>query len=298
MEGTSAFRCDGNNERIMRTLGITLALASIFSLIPAQAASDREIDNLSDGALLGEIQSTQALQQAFDANADQLALAGSEIGLSPQQYHEVRMAIAEGRARYVELPRHIDAMSGQHGGRVFIVRDIRIPKGVYGWEVDLDEAHDVVKVYVPNRCGNLSLVRVRPRVLAAAPVYHRVNVAYAAPIAGPFAPLPASYEAASPAPVVAYQPELSAPHVAQVATHHFAMLPFLAGALVAGFLASGGHGSGVSVNTHPTPVPVTPPVVVVPPGAPSPAPPGPPAPVARPTPTPVSCPTIVRRRRP
>lgn len=279
----------------MRTLGITLALASVFSLIPAQAASDREISDLSDGALLGQIRSTQALQQAFDANAAQLAIAGSDIGLSPQQYHQVRMAIAEGRARYVELPRHIDAMSGRHGGRVFIVRDIRIPKGVYGWEVDLDEARDVVKVYVPNRCGNLSLVRVRPRVLAAAPVYHRVNVAYAAPIAGPYAPLPASYAAASPAPMVAYQPELSVPQPAQVATHHFAMLPFLAGALVAGFLASGGHGSGVTVNTHPTPVPVSPPPPPV--GVP-PAPPGPPAPVATPTPTPVSCPTIARRRRP
>jgi hypothetical protein len=255
----------------MRTISLALILSALSSLSPAMAASERTVNDLSAGALLGQIDSTRQLQREFATNDALLAQAGSDIGLTPVQYRDVRTAIASGRARYVELPRHIDAMSGDHAGRVFAVQNIRIPSGVYGWEVDLNDGHNLVKVYVPNRCGNISLVRTRrAEVLASAPVYHDTPAQVDA-----FTPLPATYSAPpDAAPAVAYAPTLSLPQMAAPAVaHHLALVPFLLGGAVAGFLAAGGHGAGVTIGNRPS----TPPVVVTP------------------TPTPVSCPSAKRR---
>jgi hypothetical protein len=260
----------------MRWLSIVLLMSLFASLAPA-AASERLVTDFSDGSLLGQIESTRALQQAFDDHETQLADAGAQIGLTPDQFRAVRVAVAAGRARYVELPQHIDAMTGEHDGHIFVVRNIRIPPRVFGWEVDLDEPGDVVKVYVPNRCGNISVVRERSQVLAAAPVYH-VDSPPAGLAYGPFAPGPSALPVPESSPDVAYAPSLSTPAEAvQAATHHFAFLPFLLGGLLVGFLSSGGHGTGVTIGAHPTPVPIVTPA---------------------PTPTPVSCPTKTGRRIP
>ena len=268
----------------MRTLSLALTIVVLSTIAPAMAANERVVTDFSDGALLGQVRSTAQLRQDFAAHDALLAEASLDAGLTPEQYHRLRAAIAAGRERYVELPQHIDAMSGAHGDHVFAVHNVRIPQGVYGWEVDLREPHGIVKVYLPNRCGNVSVVRVhRAEVLAAAPVYNVEKSAYAPPAiaAAPsgFSPMPASYAAPQPAPAVAYVPTLSAPNFAgPAASRHFAFLPFLLGGIVAGFLASGGHGAGVTIGSHPG----VPPVAVTP----------------TPTPAPVSCPTAVRRRRP
>ena len=175
-------------------------------------------------------------------------------------------------------------MSGQHDGRVFRVRNVRIPKGVYGWEVDLTEPDYLVKVYVPNRCGNLSLVRVRrAQVLAVAPAYHDTALVPSAPVS---AFIGAPVFVPSSATPVAYAPLVPMP--AAAAQSHLGLLPLLLGGIVAGFFASGGHGSGITVASHPNTPPsvVPPPVAVVA------------APTPQPSSSPVSCPTAARRRRP
>jgi hypothetical protein len=259
------------------TLTILLALAILATSMPAMASSERLITNFSEGSILGQVESTQELQREFHQYHTELAQAGAEIGLTPQQYREVRDAIVAGRARYVELPQHIDAMTGAHDGHVFVVRNIRIPKGVYGWEVDLQDGNQIAKVYVPNRCGNLSIVRVRrAQVLAAAPVYHSTPVNYSSP-AYPlpaYTPLPTAFNAPAAETAAYSPPALSLPQAAPAASHRLGILPLLLGGMLVGFLTSGGHGGGVTIGSGPTP-PISKPT---------------------PTPTPVSCPTVARRR--
>ncbi|HTU69434.1 MAG TPA: hypothetical protein VMF11_03855 [Candidatus Baltobacteraceae bacterium] len=254
-----------------RIVCVVLALSLLASVAPA-AARDRNISDLSTSALIGPIDSTQALQDDFVRNSRLLAAAGNDVGLSPEEYREMREAIAAGKARYVTIPRHIDVMSGDYDGRVFVVHDIRIPAGVHGWEVDLHEPGETVSVYLPNRCGNISVVRHRAEVLAVAPVHHAPPpMVYAAP------PI---FE--TPAPIAAVVPPMTTPSLdvtlapaAAPVTHHLGMLPLLLGAVVAGFLIAGGHGVGVRS------------------GPPPPAP----APIATATPAPVvGCPSARRRR--
>src|SRR5579863_1604682 len=92
--------------------------------------------SLSEDSLLGQVHSTAQLERAFVQDDTLLARAGDDIGLSRADYATVRSAVVRGRARYVTLPRHLDAMAGMHGGRTFADRDVIIPEGVHGWEVD------------------------------------------------------------------------------------------------------------------------------------------------------------------
>ncbi len=233
----------------MRLFCTILTLAFLTAALSPVQAQDRVVNDLSSGALLGEIASTPQLQETFARQDSVLAQASDEIGLTSSQYAQVRRAVASGTARYVELPRHIDAMSGLRRGHVFVVHNIRIPSGVYGWEVDVNEPNDVMQVYVPNRCGNISYVRVhRTQVMAMAPVHHVLpaqRVAAAIPI-----PSPVTIETPAPLPSVV---ALAAPE-AVAATHHLALIPWLIGGLIGGILVS--HGGGGGFTSGPTPIPI------------------------------------------
>lgn len=174
--------------------------------VPATGfAQTRVIGDLSQGALLGEIGSTAQLQNEFSQHGTLIAQASDRLGLSRTDYDEVREDVQDGLARYVELPRHLDGMAGEHGGVAFAVHNVEIPAHVYGWEVDLDRPGGVVRVFVPNTCGNISYVRVpkRRELAALAPVH--VAQATPAPIVPPppvptAAPVPPAAPQAAPAP--------------------------------------------------------------------------------------------------
>lgn len=90
--------------------------------------------------------------------------AAKRIGLSPKEYEEFRGALLDGKAVYVKLPRRVDAMSGSRRGHVYAVRNAVMTSTVMGWRVSLA---DGAIVYVPQLCGNLSLLR--PAVVAKLP---------------------------------------------------------------------------------------------------------------------------------
>lgn len=247
-----------------------LAALLIAATTTSALAEPRVISNLSDGALMGELRSTAQLQNEFTNNAPLLADATVRLGLTSEDFAAVRRAVINGGARYVELPRHLDGMSGERNGRAFAVHDVVIPAGVYGWEVDLAKPSELVRVFVPNRCGNISFVRVPRRQIVAAAEPYRV-----APEPTP-QPVIAQADAV---PVVMPTPEVVADvapasvavapiaPVAATAAHHFALLPFLLSAAAVGLLSS--HHTTSTAPNAPAIVKIPTPVVTVcPPAAP------------------------------
>ncbi|HET9029695.1 MAG TPA: hypothetical protein VFN49_05915 [Candidatus Aquilonibacter sp.] len=236
-----------------------LALLLALATTSASVAQPRVIGDLTQGALLGEIRDTAQLQRDFSEQHELLAQASQKLGLSRSDFSEVRADITAGRARYVQIPRRLDGMAGQYHGRAFAVHNIVIPPHVYGWEVDLERPNGIVRVFMPNRCGNMSYLRVpRKQILAAAMPYHLSTPAPAA------APTPASAPAiaAAPTPLPQFteapQPVALAPvaPVATTAAHHFALLPWLALGLI-GIALLHGHGGGISTGP-PAPAPAVP----------------------------------------
>jgi hypothetical protein len=222
---------------------------------------------LSEDSLLGPVETTAQLQREFQTDRPVIARGADEIGLSPSDFDRVALAVENGQARYVTLPRYLDAMAGAHHGVTFADRDIFIPEGVHGWEVDLAKPNGTLRVFLPNTCGNISYVFERYRVAAArygAPITYAAPVAVAAPHAAapfappPFMPLP---PAAAPQAIATSVPTLAiatpqTPH----SSPHLAWLGALILPLILGL--SGGHG-----GTGSTPVAVT-----VPPSIPTPIP--------------------------
>lgn len=93
--------------------------------------------------------------------------AAKRIGLSAKEYDEFRGALLDGKAVYVKLPRRVDEMAGARRGHVYAIRNAVMTSSVMGWRVSLA---DGAIVYVPQICGNLSLLR--PAVVAKLPAKH------------------------------------------------------------------------------------------------------------------------------
>jgi hypothetical protein len=82
--------------------------------------------------------------------------AAQRIGLTPSEYKEFRNNLLAGKAIYLTLPRRVDAMSGARGGSVYAVKNAVMTKPIMGWRVALADGN---VVYVPQICGNISLLR-------------------------------------------------------------------------------------------------------------------------------------------
>jgi hypothetical protein len=175
--------------------------------------------------------------------------AAAKIGLTSREYAEFRQALIDGGTLYVVLPRHIDAMAGVHrGGRVYALKNVVVPSGTMGWQVNLA---DGTTVLIPRVCGNLSMNHsraiahhARPIVVARQPKTVRA-VKYVAP-------KPAVVAAATP--VTFDTPQTAAPVAAPIAVPlaaHTSALPFFG--LLAPIAASFGGGGGGSHSSTFTP---------------------------------------------
>lgn len=226
-----------------------IVTAFLIASVPLPALSQPHvIAELGTAPLLGSVASTRALQQDVAANERLFADAGSHLGLTPQEYSHVRARIANGDLTYVAIPTHLDGMSWSSGGRVHVLHDVVIPRKTYGWETDLREGDEMLAVFIPNKCGNLSFVRKRLPIIAAAPIKHHVVEVASAPIPA----LPVSD--AAPAPVATPAPQVAAAPFeglaqkiapAAAATHHigwgFLLIPII-GAVI------GFHGGGSTTS--------------------------------------------------
>jgi hypothetical protein len=177
--------------------------------------------------------------------------AAAKIGLTTREYAEFRQALTDGGALYVVLPRHIDAMAGVHrGGRVYALKNVVVPSGTMGWQVNLA---DGTTVLIPRVCGNLSMNHSRAIAHHARPVvvaqHHQPKgvraISYVAP--------PAKPPVVVATPVTFDTPPIAAPVSAAVPAGHAGALPFfgLLAPIAASF--SGGGGGGGSHSSTFTP---------------------------------------------
>jgi hypothetical protein len=121
-------------------------------------------------------QSPESAEQVWEATKDHAHLfeqAANRIGMSPAEYKEFRNQLLDGKAVYVKLPHHFDAMSGARGSSVYAVHNAVVHRTIMGWRVRLADGN---LVYVPQLCGNISFVH---HVAIAAKPKHRPHIASA-----------------------------------------------------------------------------------------------------------------------
>ena len=188
--------------------------------------------------------SSEEVWNATREHAKLYSDAAKRMGLTQAEYQQFRNALLDGKATYVTLPRRLDAMAGSRRGSVYVVKNAYLTAPARGWRVALADGNIV---YVPQACGNLSVLR--PRVVAHAAVYHPKPVAYVHANPGVVPAVAAAETVPPPTPVtvVPEQPATeavaAAPAAAPAAARGASPLLFLIPAALGGIIAGIGHGS-------------------------------------------------------
>jgi hypothetical protein len=164
--------------------------------------------------------------------------AADRIGLTPAEYREFRNDLLAGKAVYVKLPRRLDAMSGDRAGSVYAVKNAVMTQQIMGWRVTLADGN---VVYVPQICGNISLLKHA----GVAQVHHpRRYMAYTHHV--PYTPTIGTPVVVTPPEPIDAPPD-AAPTVAQAvpaaASHALSPFLFAIPAAIGGIVAGLSHGS-------------------------------------------------------
>jgi len=210
---------------VRTTIAVLLSIATPMTAV----AQPHVIAQLGTAPLIGRIASTPQLREDIRKEARLFELAGAKLGLTPAQYAQALSRINAGQLSYVTIPRHLDAMSWASAGHVYVLHDVVIPANTRGWETDLTTSGQLIALFIPARCGNLSIVRkplmhvaqAAPAVVAPSPVVAPTPVpstpstsqmpAVVLPQAAPATPAPYESAAVAAAPV----------------THHVRLWPLL-----------------------------------------------------------------------
>lgn len=229
---------------------------AIFALGAGPAlARTTVISELGSAPLLGTSTSTAELRSRVARNEGILSAAATKAGLTAGDYAQFHAAIDSGHLAWVTVPRHLDVMTWQASGTVYALHDVRVPAGTHGWEVDIPHGHQVIAVYMPAKCGNLSVVRRAVPVVAQHAKPKQVLALHATDQQPAVAPLPVTpaVPAEAPAPPVPVAPapvavaETEFPPVPAVAKHGLNLLPLLFGLAALAGGASGSNGGPVSL---------------------------------------------------
>jgi hypothetical protein len=244
---------------LRRILALMLCAA-----LPAPAlAQTHTIAQLGTAPLIGQVASTPQLQRDVQQQQALFEEAGMQLGLTPAQFIAFEQRIENGQVAYVTIPRHLDAMSWRTGNRVHVLRDVVIPAHTMGWEIDLAEGNQILGLFIPNKCGNLSLLR-RPAVHIARVMTPRVQPTPFV-LAAQYTPPPTQPPTAAPAPAPTPLPYAAASMSSQPASpaRHVRAWPLLLLVPVIAMLVSHGHSSPGSFG----PIPASPSLGPTPPPA-------------------------------
>ncbi len=233
---------------LLRATAITAAFVAVAT--PAMAST--QIAALGRAPLVGQIASTTQLRADFDTFDERFTAAAKKMGLTPAEFREARKQFAFGSPAYVTIPRHLDYMSSAEAGHVSVLHDVTIPADQHGWEVDIRESDRTLAIFVPNACGNLSLL-VRPATKLAVAPAPKPDVLAERLRRAPDAPALVAYNAppaqiASLPNVDAIPPAAAPSALPPEVVHHTGFLAPVLGAIGAVVLGStlggGSHGGG------------------------------------------------------
>lgn len=174
-----------------------------------------EIATLGHAPLMGSSATPAQLKYNIAQNDPILRQAGDDLGITREQYAEFRHDVATGNSTWVTIPRHLDAMTWANHGHVYVIHDVIIPANQKGIEVDLQQGDKIISLFLPAKCGNLSVIRRNvPHVAAAKirnfpvphanPVITTASIAAGPPVAtAPLAPAAPMVAAVSVVPAAA-----------------------------------------------------------------------------------------------
>ncbi len=238
------------------SLAVTMTVAPAFAR-PVQIAT------LGHAPVLGASTNAAELRSNLRKHEAIMRRAGLAIGLTPTQYDTVRTTIEVGKPNWVTVPRHLDVMTWAYGGQVHTLHDVIIPPDQKGFAVEFPEnGHgQTMTVYIPAKCGNISLARRAVRHVAAARI-RNFPVPHPAPVVAPVVAA-APPTVVAPA-VVAPPPPVPVAPVAAVAHHGIGLLPLAAvlpflfhggggGSVITPFLGNNTGGGGTIVSPPPCP---------------------------------------------
>ncbi|HEY8313067.1 MAG TPA: hypothetical protein VIG51_02735 [Candidatus Baltobacteraceae bacterium] len=239
-------------QRFSITAGATL-FAVLIALSPAWGQT--VVTQLTTGALLGPSSSSTELANNVRAHTERLATAAMRLGMSSAETAAMFSKIERRQYAWVEVPRRLDGMAWLHRGRVRVLRNVIIPAGSYGWEIDIGSPGSRVRAFLPKACGNLSLIRTTVLAARVAPPPHAAPAPAATAVPFDVRPVPIeAIDVPAPAPFVPALPSIVAPAVA-----HSSHFPWLLLLPLGFFLVHGGSGTSMPpVATIPT-VPAGPP---------------------------------------
>lgn len=129
-----------------------------MTALPA-VAQPIEIATLGRAPVMGQSTNAAELQYNFKHNEGMMRQAADQIGLTREQYEQFRLALEVGKPNWVTVPRHLDAMTWASAGRVHVLHDVIIPAGMKGIEYDFTAGDKRVALFLPAKCGNLSVIR-------------------------------------------------------------------------------------------------------------------------------------------
>jgi hypothetical protein len=126
--------------------------------LPAMA-QPIEIATLGRAPVMGRSTNPAELQYNFKHNEVMMRRAATALGLTSDQYEHVRLLIDVAKPNWVTIPRHLDAITWASGGQIHVLRDVIIPANQKGFEVDMQDGNKQLAVFLPAKCGNLSVIR-------------------------------------------------------------------------------------------------------------------------------------------
>src|SRR5579872_4733698 len=255
---------------------ISLSLLLVEMPTSAQTYPPVVLKRLGRYPVVPSVESTARLR----ASRRTLLAAAKTIPLTPDEYDALAAELAQPRVlQYGLIPRHLDAMTS--GPAPFhALHNVTIPPKQYGWHLTVTHGVHRSDIYIPNACGNVSVVRSIEK--AKPPVRRRGTSVKTSPQPSALPPTQAPSPTASPSPAAALTPT---PPPRKNKTFLQRYWPVLAGVVVLCLSQTrignfrvcsfGGHGSHGST---PAPKPS------------SSGPPGPPPPPHSPTPKPTTTP--------
>lgn len=192
--------------------------------LPAMA-QPIEIATLGRAPVMGQSTSPAELQYNFKHNEGIMRQAGMDLGLTTEQYEQFRLALEVGKPNWVTVPRHLDAMTWAAGGRVHVLHDVIIPANQKGVEVDLHSGDKIIALFLPAKCGNLSVIRRSVPHVAAV---RNFPVPHVAAVTAPAPPVQTAVAVQPPPEPPRLVEAAVPPPVAAVAHHGFSLLPLAA----------------------------------------------------------------------